>query len=153
MEWMILPFKRYAEFDGRSRRMEFWMWQLLNIVVAAVLAGPFIVAFVTADALADAGGSTDVFDGVGVVGLGMMSLYGIWWLAALIPGIAVTIRRLHDRDMSGWWYLGFTLGGMIPFIGFIASIAFLVVMVLPGTDGANQFGPDPKNPYDEDVFA
>ncbi|MEO0591407.1 MAG: DUF805 domain-containing protein [Pseudomonadota bacterium] len=153
MEWMILPFKRYAEFDGRSRRMEFWMWQLLNVIVAGVLAGPFIVAAITAGALAEGGASPDVFDGVGVVGLGMISLYGIWWLAALIPGIAVTIRRLHDRDMSGWWYLGFTLGGMIPFVGFIASIAFLVVMILPGTDGANQFGPDPKNPYDEDVFA
>ena len=153
MEWMILPFKRYAEFDGRSRRMEFWMWQLLNVIVALVLAGPFILAVITAGALADGGASPDAFDGVGVVGTGMIGLYGIWWLAALIPGIAVTIRRLHDRDMSGWWYLGFTLGGMIPFIGFIASIAFLVVMVLPGTDGANQFGPDPKNPYDEDVFA
>ncbi|MEM9312268.1 MAG: DUF805 domain-containing protein, partial [Pseudomonadota bacterium] len=42
MQWMILPFKRYADFEGRSRRMEFWMFQLLNVIVASVLAGPFV---------------------------------------------------------------------------------------------------------------
>jgi uncharacterized membrane protein YhaH (DUF805 family) len=55
--------------------------------------------------------------------------------------------------MSGWWYLGFVVANFIPFIGFIASIAYLVLMVLPGTSGANRFGADPKDPYAEDVFA
>ena len=48
MEWMILPFKRYADFQGRSRRMEFWMFQLLNAIVALVLAGPFFFSYLSA---------------------------------------------------------------------------------------------------------
>ncbi len=153
MQWMILPFKRYADFEGRSRRMEFWMFQLLNVIVASVLAGPFVVAVITASAAAELGGSPDPFEALGTFTLLLTGLYGLYALVALIPGIAVTVRRLHDRDMSGWWYLGFAIGGAIPFVGFIASIAFLVILFLPGTDGANRFGPDPKNPYEEDVFA
>ncbi len=158
MEWMILPFKRYADFGGRSRRKEFWMFQLLNIVLMAVLAGPFIVSAFTASAAAGTGPGADeaiaealLAGGMGLSMIGVM-LYGIYALAALIPSIAVTVRRLHDRDMSGWWYLGLVVVGIIPLIGFVASIAYLVIMFLPGTDGDNRFGPDPKNPYGEDVF-
>ena len=158
MEWMILPFKRYADFAGRSRRREFWMFQLLNIVLAAVLAGPFLVNFIGASVAAgDGPGSEEALGealmtgGMGLAAVGVM-LYGIYALAALIPSIAVTVRRLHDRDMSGWWYLGLAVASAIPLIGFAASIALLVLMVLPGTDGGNRFGPDPKNPYNEDVF-
>ncbi len=159
MEWMILPFKRYAEFTGRSRRKEFWMFQLLNILLMAVLAGPFFVSAVTASAAAGTGPGSDeaIADAMlsGRMGLSMIGviLYGIYALAALIPSIAVTVRRLHDRDMSGWWYLGLAVAGAIPVIGFAASIALFVLMVLPGTDGDNRFGPDPKNPYGDDVFA
>jgi uncharacterized membrane protein YhaH (DUF805 family) len=84
------------------------------------------------------GGMTLSFVGVG--------LYGVYVLAAFIPSIAVTVRRFHDRDMSGWWYLGLTVAGVIPFIGFLGSIAFLVLMFLPGTPGSNRFGSDPKDP-------
>ncbi|MEO0642403.1 MAG: DUF805 domain-containing protein [Pseudomonadota bacterium] len=153
MEWMILPFKRYADFQGRSRRMEYWMFQVLNVAIAVVLAGPFFFALISASAAAELGGSPDPFEALGTFTLILTGLYGIYALVALIPGIAVTVRRFHDRDMSGWWYLGLALAGAIPFVGFIASIAFLVLMFLPGTDGPNRFGPDPKNPYNEDVFA
>jgi uncharacterized membrane protein YhaH (DUF805 family) len=54
--------------------------------------------------------------------------------------------------MSGWWYLGFIVVSLIPLVGFIASIAFIVIMFLPGTEGPNRFGPDPKDPYNEEVF-
>jgi uncharacterized membrane protein YhaH (DUF805 family) len=74
-------------------------------------------------------------------------------LAVLVPSIAVVVRRLHDRDLSGWWYLGAIVAGMIPFVGFIASIALLVLMFLPGTPGPNRFGPDPKDPSNANVFA
>ena len=160
MEWMILPFKRYVDFEGRSRRKEFWMFQLLNLLVAVVLAGPFFVAFMgvsianAGDPVAQEAAMAAMFEGGGgilsMVGLGLYALYA---LAAFLPSIAVTVRRFHDRDMSGWWYLGLTVAGIIPLVGFLASIALLVFMVLPGTPGSNRFGADPKDPYAEDVFA
>jgi uncharacterized membrane protein YhaH (DUF805 family) len=159
MEWMILPFKRYADFQGRSRRMEFWMFQLLNFVVALVLAGPFFFSFMSAsiasagDPGADAAAIEAMFEGGMTLSFVGVGLYGVYVLAAFIPSIAVTVRRFHDRDMSGWWYLGLTVAGVIPFIGFLGSIAFLVLMFLPGTPGSNRFGSDPKDPYAEDVFA
>jgi len=162
MQWMILPFKRYADFKGRSQRKEFWMFQLLNLILAIVLVGPFFGSLIgasnasgdgpgaeeaTVEAMVEAG----LAGGMGLTAIGLM-LYGIFALAALIPSIAVTVRRLHDRDMSGWWYLGLVAASAIPLVGFAASIALLVLMVLPGTDGDNRFGPDPKNPYGQDVF-
>lgn len=159
MEWMILPFKRYVDFKGRSRRMEFWMFQLLNLIIALFLAGPFFFSFISAsfanagDPVAQEAAMAAMFeDGLGLSAVGL-GLYGLYALAAFLPSIAVTVRRFHDRDMSGWWYLGLFVVGVIPFIGFLGSIALLVFMLLPGTPGSNRFGPDPKDPYAEDVFA
>jgi uncharacterized membrane protein YhaH (DUF805 family) len=152
MEWMVLPLRRYAEFSGRSRRMEYWMFQLFNLLVM-LFAGALVLSGVPWSAFDDTslGGSADSQPGallwVGVV------LLCLWVLAVMIPGIAVTVRRLHDRDMSGWWYLGFALMGVIPLVGPIASIAFLVIMCLPGTTGPNRFGPDPLDPHQAEVFA
>ena len=141
MDWMLMPLRRYADFQGRSRRMEFWMFQLFNLIVTAVLCIP-IFASLPWEALSNPEAiSPDAAPGPLLwVGLGLLVL---WALAVLIPSIAVTVRRLHDRDMSGWWYLGFIVAQLIPFVGWIASIAFLVIMVLPGTPGENRFGPDP----------
>ena len=150
MKWMLMPLRRYADFEGRSRRMEYWMFALMNFVIAMVLMGPFFVGIATADPLV---AETDPFSAVGFVGIAGLSLYGLYALAILIPSVAVAVRRLHDREMSGWWYLGLVLAGLIPLVGFIASIALFVLMLLPGTNGPNRFGPDPKNPYEEDVFA
>jgi len=142
--WMIMPFQRYFEFSGRSRRKEFWLFALLNTLV---FVGIFALRGATGGAsmadieAADAAGTLAVyswmFSGVGI-------LLGIWWLIVIVPGIAVTVRRLHDRDLSGWWYLGVIVGSMIPFLGVLVSLAFLIVMALPGTPGENRFGPDPK---------
>ena len=159
MEWMILPWKRFADFQGRSRRKEFWMFQLLNIIVALVLAGPFFFSVVgaTIEAGGDPAAEAALAENLVAGGLGLsaigLGIYGLYALAAFIPSIAVTVRRFHDRDMSGWWYLGLVVASLLPFVGFIASIAMIVLMVLPGTEGGNRFGPDPKNPYAEDVFA
>ena len=83
----------------------------------------------------------------------VMGLAIIYSFAVLIPGLAVAVRRLHDRDLSGWWLLGFFVGYMIPLINFFVGIAFLVIMLLPGTPGPNRFGPDPKDPASAEVFA
>lgn len=76
----------------------------------------------------------------------------IFLLGSLVPTVAVTVRRLHDRDLSGWWYLGALLLGQVPFIGALISLAFLVIMCLDGTRGPNRFGEDPKDPASADVF-
>ena len=149
MEWMLMPFRRYAEFTGRSRRMEYWMFTLFNVIVILVLS---FLAFGVAGAgtqINPAGDPSALLDGL-FGGLGLLVL--LWLLVVFIPGIAVTVRRLHDRDMSGWWYLGVLVGSMIPFIGFLISIGFLVLMFLPGTPGPNRFGPDPKGAGDTSVF-
>lgn len=157
MHWMFLPFKRYVEFSGRSRRMEFWMFSLLNLIVAVVLAGPFYFNLMqgvlnSGGMQMDEAGMMNAFNPSGLT-LGMLGLYGIFALAALLPSIAVTVRRLHDRNMSGWWYLGFIVLSMVPYVGFIAGIAFLVVMFLDGTPGTNRFGADPKGRSDVETFS
>jgi uncharacterized membrane protein YhaH (DUF805 family) len=151
MEWMILPLKRYADFSGRARRKEFWMFQLLNFLVALALLVPVVISVISADLAVDPDNVT--FGSVGTVGLVVITVYMFYALAVLIPSIAVTVRRFHDRDMSGWWYLGFILGGAIPVVGFVITIGLIVVLALPGTPGSNRFGADPKNPFDEGVFA
>ncbi|MBU2586936.1 MAG: DUF805 domain-containing protein [Alphaproteobacteria bacterium] len=159
MEWMILPFKRYADFQGRSRRMEYWMFALLNFLVALVLAGPFAFSYISAmiaaagDPAAEESAMIAIMEGGLSLSMIGIVLYVLYALAAFIPSIAVTVRRFHDRDMSGWWYLGIAVASLLPLVGFIASIALLVLMVLPGTPGPNRFGSDPKDPYAADVFA
>lgn len=142
MEWMIMPFKRYADFNGRSRRKEYWMFALLNIIIYSVLYG-FIIAsmgpaMMDAAMQAEAGlepsmAPTGMMAGAGIIGL----LLGVYALATFIPSLAVTVRRFHDQDKSGW----FVLLALIPFVG---GIILLVFMCLEGTGGDNQFGPNPK---------
>ncbi len=152
LEYMLMPFRRYADFRGRSRRMEFWGFALLNFLVLTLIT---IVVVAT-------GGAYSAFSNPGSAGFEAMAavlfggaglLYVVWFLATIVPNLAVTVRRFHDRDMSGWWYLGVFVLSMIPLIGFLVSIAFLVLMFLPGTPGANRFGPDPKDPTGAHVFA
>lgn len=127
MEWMMMPLQRYADFSGRSRRKEYWMFVLGVIIVAIVLS---------------------VIEGV--LGLtGMIGPYGplsaLFLLAIIIPGIAVQVRRFHDQDKSGW----FVLLGFIPIVG---GLIVLVFMCLEGTRGPNQYGPDPKGHGDPSAF-
>ena len=150
LEWMILPLKRYAEFSGRSRRKEYWSFALLIGLVYLVLGGIMLAGGVSMATLMDQTGAPAALGPLFYVGAG---LFGIFALAIIVPSIAVGIRRLHDRDMSGWWYLGFIVASMIPVVGFLASIAMIVLMFLPGTPGPNRFGPDPKDPANVQAFS
>ena len=147
MEWMLMPLKRYSDFTGRSRRMEYWMFQVFNALVLLAIGLVFgLLGYAT--------GSFESPDGPSTFVMVVLGILVLAWLAVfLVPSIAVTVRRLHDRDMSGWWYLGAVVVGIIPFIGYIASIGFTVLMFLPGTPGPNRFGPDPKDPTSASVFA
>lgn len=152
LEWAILPFKRYAEFSGRSRRKEFWSFALLNAIVYVVITAiVFGTGFSFANVLQANPGEPLAIYSAFFSGAGL--LFVLWWLVTILPGIALTVRRLHDRDLSGWWYLGFLIVSFIPLIGFVASIAFLVFMFLDGTKGPNRFGPDPKDPTGVEVFS
>lgn len=64
----------------------------------------------------------------------------------------MNVRRLHDRNLSAWWYLGFIALNVLPVIGWGSNIAYLVLMALPGTSGPNRFGEDPKDPAASEVF-
>lgn len=171
MEWMLMPLKRYAQFTGRSRRKEYWMYTLFFVIVYIVLSildrmlglgGGSSVDPLTAQNGAAMGGGFGAGTRTGV-------LTGIFCLALLIPSIAVAIRRLHDTDRAGWWVLlGFgpyllaavlmvfgmltgqlgllATGGLIMMIGFVGAIVLLVFMCLPGTAGPNKYGPDPLDP-------
>jgi len=123
---MLLPLKRYADFQGRSRRMEYWMFTLGIVIVEVVLFALFALlgAFRTSD-----GAPSAMF-------WPMMILVGILGLAIIVPALAVQVRRFHDQDKSGW----FVLLGFIPYVG---GLIVLVFMCLPGTPGPNRFGPDP----------
>jgi len=119
MNWYLDVLKKYAVFNGRARRKEYWYFNLFNILISIVLA---------------------VIDGVAgtfsaEAGMGLLS--GIYALAVLIPIMAVSVRRFHDTDRSGWWLLI----ALIPLIG---VIVLLVFTVQDGKPGENQYGSDPK---------
>ena len=101
----------YVTFSGRARRSEYWFFVLFNLIASFV-----------ASALDMA--------------MGTMILQVLVGLGLLLPGISVTVRRLHDKDKSGWWYWLI----LIPLIGWIV---LLVWFVQQGSDGDNRFGPDP----------
>lgn len=121
MKYYLLAFKNYAKFNGRSNRPEYWYFVLFHIIFA-------IAAIVI-----------DMSMGIGLGGTPYGVLYLLYVLATFIPGLAVSVRRLHDIDKSGWWILI----SLIPFIG---SIWLIVLMASDGTKGPNKYGPDPRNP-------
>ena len=119
MNWYIEVIKKYAVFNGRARRKEYWYFFLFNILIS------FLIAF--AEALI---GNLDPDTGYGL-------LSAIYTLALLIPGIAVSIRRLHDTNRSGWWLLI----ALIPLIG---AIVLLVFFASDSKSDENKYGISPK---------
>jgi uncharacterized membrane protein YhaH (DUF805 family) len=117
--------RRYADFNGRSRRKEYWMFALLNLLI---VVGIIIVGGLFGSMSSD---PASMLAGPGAI------LLIIYALGIFIPSLAVQVRRFHDQDKSGW----FVLLNFIPYLG---GIVVLVFMCLEGTRGDNRFGPDPK---------
>jgi uncharacterized membrane protein YhaH (DUF805 family) len=107
-------FSKYVDFQGRAARPEYWYWVLFIVVVAIILQ---VLGAIILGSQSGAGGI----------------LAGLFYLATLLPGLGVSVRRLHDTDRSGW----FLLLGFIPIIG---GLILLYFMVQPGTVGSNRFG-------------
>jgi len=182
MEWMLMPFKRYAQFSGRSRRKEYWMYTLFIVIVSVVLS--------ILDSVLGLGGRTALGPGSATTPGGMTASYGfmtsggilsnIMLLVTLIPSLAVGVRRLHDTNRSGWWLLLpfvpyalgaaclfmaiptgqfalIAIGGLLVLIGLGCAIMLLVWYCTQGTAGTNDYGPDPLDPNGsadlEDVFS
>lgn len=128
LDYMLMPLRRYADFQGRSRRKEYWFFVLGVVIVAIIL---------------------DIIERIVGLSGSVGGVYGplmvIFFLAILVPSIAVQVRRFHDQDKSGW----FVLLALIPFIG---GLIVLVFMFLEGTRGPNRFGPDPKDEAGEAAF-
>jgi uncharacterized membrane protein YhaH (DUF805 family) len=120
MNWFIeVLTRKYATFEGRARRKEYWYFTLFyciaifGLVVVDVVAGTFSEE----------------------LEIGLFS--GLLILATIVPSLAVTVRRLHDTNRRGWWIL-------ISFVPFVGALVLLVFMVLDSQPGANRFGPNPK---------
>ncbi len=165
MEWMILPYKRFFDFKGRSRRKEFWMYTLFVFLVMIVLTILDNLLGLGGNATGETDLSSTTVGAAGAVSGGLLT--GLFSLVTFIPGLAVSVRRLHDLDRTGWWILlplGFyLLGAVLLFsagmvntavmaggamvlmgIGLLTAILLLVWYCMPGTAGPNRFGEDPK---------
>jgi uncharacterized membrane protein YhaH (DUF805 family) len=123
LAWMPLPLKKYANFQGRSARKDFWMFLLFTNLVAAVL---------TTVLLAD----TNSFGINGTIGNLALGLLMIGFLAVIVPYLAVQVRRFHDQGRSGW----FVALNIIPYLGALIVLGFMLV---PGQSGSNDYGADP----------
>jgi uncharacterized membrane protein YhaH (DUF805 family) len=138
MEWMLMPYRRYADFSGRSRRKEYWMFALLFVIVYAVGFALLMAGGMAMDPTGQTAPGALFYLGAG--------LLGIFVLGSFVPALAVQVRRFHDQDKSGW----FVLLNFIPYVG---GLIVLVMMCLDGTKGANRFGEDPKDPTSAGVFS
>ncbi len=150
MNWYLNPWKRYAQFGGRTRRMEYWTFTLVNLTVWGLL---FVFGIMSA----------------GEEHAGLVPVLLVCWtfgLAAFIPMMACAVRRLHDTGKSGWWLLlifvpvivllvfsdhplaNHLLQDFLQYPIVVAPIVggaiLTVFLFLDGNRGANQHGPDPR---------
>ena len=150
IDWAKRPImEKYADFSGRAPRAEYW-WYILGIIIVAIVL-------------------TIIESIVGIKGM-ILGIYGpltcLFWLATIVPSLAVGARRLHDTNRSGWLQLvfyvpyglmllvgsmagglgGAALAGIIGLVGLVCAIVLVVFLAMPGTPGANRYGP---NPYGE----
>jgi uncharacterized membrane protein YhaH (DUF805 family) len=119
MIWYLRAIAEYANFLGRARRREYWMFALFNwvfLIVAAIL---------------------DLLFGLNFQGQPYGVIYLVYGVIMLLPGLSVTVRRLHDIGKNGWW----VLISLIPFVG---AIWLLILLFNNGNAGDNEYGPDPK---------
>ncbi len=137
MQDMIAPLRRYADFKGRSRRREFWLFFLFQMIINSIIIGTIIM-------FSDENNET------------ALAIFAIilvlWFLAMIIPNAAVIVRRMHDQNISGW--VGGGLYASMTIFSGITGLVLLIFMCIDGKRGPNQYGPDPKTiEAVKDIFA
>lgn len=124
MYWFSKSMNQYADFKGRARRMEYWMFQLFTQLILFAIA---IFAIIQG---APEHHSTFV------------TIIGMLYIAIiLVPSLSVSVRRLHDVGISGW----VLLIAVIPYLG---GLVLLILFCVPGSKGPNKYGPDPMTEVD-----
>lgn len=175
--WALQPLKKYATFSGRAPRAEFW-WFMLFMAITYILFWFLMLGAIGGMMAAQPESPVAAFGAMGAIGIFMI----LFWLALLVPTIAVQVRRLHDTNRSGWWlgafyllyavYVVVTLGSafsaaadpsagagavagslLISLVFLVYSVVLLVFFCLAGTRGANRYGPDPYGADVGEVFA
>lgn len=116
-------FQKYADFNGRARRSEYWYFTLMNIIIMIPLYILAIIFFLNE---------------MTVLGIAFIGLYVIYALGSFIPSLAAIVRRLHDIGKSGWMFC-------VSFIPLAGPIWLLVLMCTDSQPGDNEYGPNPKN--------
>ncbi|WP_431127408.1 DUF805 domain-containing protein [Flagellimonas flava] len=117
MNWYLKVLKQYADFKGRARRSEYWMFTLFNIIFSGI--------------------AVSLDNAIGLAQMGVGPIYGLYALAMLIPGLAVAVRRLHDVGKKG----AMLFVVLIPVIG---SLWLLFLLVKDSDPNENAYGANPK---------
>lgn len=149
---MFEALRRYADFSGRSRRREFWLFilfqWLVNVGLIILLVG--VAAALGQDVTA--GRPSDEMESGAFMGVIAFSVAMVlFWLATIVPSCAVAARRMQDQDIPGWVGILLVLTGWL-----FWPLPFLVMAVfgfIPGTAGPNKYGPDPRIDNQADIFA
>jgi uncharacterized membrane protein YhaH (DUF805 family) len=144
---MFEALRHYADFSGRSRRRDFWLFILFQWLV---YIGLMLLMVSIGVSLSDM--SRDSLDdaAIGVAAIIILVVMILFWLAMLVPSLAVAARRMQDQNIPGW------VGILLVITGWIFwPIPFIIMAVfgfLPGTTGPNQYGPDPRSDVNADIF-
>jgi len=179
MKWMFLPFKRYTDFSGRSRRTEFWLFALFLVICAHLVSLPFFGLMTKAmmqispsdlQELAEEQAQPETLKEAFMMPfrifgfifqeiprgplIASLSLMGLFWLATVVPTLALNVRRFHDCNIASAWFWVCFVSGLIPFLGGIGSLVMIVIVgFVPGTKGENRFGENPRDAEDEAPLA
>jgi uncharacterized membrane protein YhaH (DUF805 family) len=117
MHYYFDVLKKFAVFSGRARRKEYWTFALINLIIVSVFSGLIYYRSIASDLV--------------------IGIFGLYVVASVIPSIAVTVRRLHDINFSGWWFF-------ISFVPYVGGFVLLVLTTFDSAPGDNKYGPNPK---------
>lgn len=145
--WMILPLKRYAQFDGRSGRREFWWFSAYLILSYALILAAWAGFMVLNDARF---GQTVLGDSANIGLIILLLLWAAVFIGNFVPGLALTSRRFHDLGLPGWLVVVTLLAVFM--LSLIGWIGYMIVMSLPPQAVENQYGPPVYGDEIADVF-